>query len=366
MSSECIRIRGRSRIASLFNYFLSLLFAYYLGKNFSNNGCSKSPFKKGPIRLKNIEDLTDAEIKKVRVQQEPCRSGNCTAKKYKKIEWPRVDDQHPIIWVGGMPRSGTTLMRAILDVHPDVRCGEETRVVPRMLEARKDMQIVFYDGEFSSANGLFGESKEAVDDVTKRFILQVIEKHGPVSRRLCNKDPFALKFMSELSGWYPNSKFIYMIRDARSVAHSIFSREVTISGYDIKNFTDLVHKIWGRSSACPFITNTWFWKKNRFFEKLFLGLKWNDALIHHEEHIGTDISLSNMERSTDQVVKATYTSALSSWEGKVSDEELDNVEKMAPLMKEFGYKPELHFGSYDHFLSSKQSKSFKKTFPSGV
>ena len=51
--------------------------------------------------------------------------------------------------------------------------------------------------------------------------------------------------------------------------------------------------------------------------------------------------------------------ALSSWEGKVSDEELDNVEKMAPLMKEFGYKPELHFGSYDHFLR-KTSKFFYK------
>ena len=39
----------------------------------------------------------------------------------------------------------------------------------------------------------------------------------------------------------------------------------------------------------------------------FLGLKWYDGLIHHEEHIGSDISLSALERSTDQVVKATYT-----------------------------------------------------------
>lgn len=34
---------------------------------------------------------------------------------------------------GGVPRSGTTLMRAMLDAHPDVRCGEETRVIPRIL-----------------------------------------------------------------------------------------------------------------------------------------------------------------------------------------------------------------------------------------
>ena len=41
------------------------------------------------------------------------------------------DRQSPLIFIGGVPRSGTTLMRAMLDAHEDVRCGEETRVVPR-------------------------------------------------------------------------------------------------------------------------------------------------------------------------------------------------------------------------------------------
>ena len=44
----------------------------------------------------------------------------------------------PVIWVGGFPRSGTTLMRAMIDAHPDVRCGEETRVVPRLLFMRNN------------------------------------------------------------------------------------------------------------------------------------------------------------------------------------------------------------------------------------
>ncbi len=41
-----------------------------------------------------------------------------------------------LVFVGGVPRSGTTLMRAMLDVHPDIRCGEETRVIPQMLMTR--------------------------------------------------------------------------------------------------------------------------------------------------------------------------------------------------------------------------------------
>ena len=44
------------------------------------------------------------------------------------------DRQSPLVFIGGVPRSGTTLMRAMLDAHPEVRCGEETRVVPRILQ----------------------------------------------------------------------------------------------------------------------------------------------------------------------------------------------------------------------------------------
>ena len=47
-----------------------------------------------------------------------------------------VSSMKPMVFIGGMPRSGTTLMRAILDSHPLVRCGEETRVIPRILSMR--------------------------------------------------------------------------------------------------------------------------------------------------------------------------------------------------------------------------------------
>ena len=42
----------------------------------------------------------------------------------------------PLIFIGGHPRSGTTLMRAILDSHPLVRCGEESRIIPRIVSMR--------------------------------------------------------------------------------------------------------------------------------------------------------------------------------------------------------------------------------------
>lgn len=49
----------------------------------------------------------------------------------------RYDRFMPLIFIGGVPRSGTTLMRAMLDAHPDVRCGQETRIIPRILQMRQ-------------------------------------------------------------------------------------------------------------------------------------------------------------------------------------------------------------------------------------
>ena len=54
----------------------------------------------------------------------------------------------------------------------------------------------------------------------------MIAKHGEPAPRLCNKDPFALKSMVELSNMFPNAKFLLMVRDGRAVIHSIISRKV--------------------------------------------------------------------------------------------------------------------------------------------
>lgn len=64
---------------------------------------------------------------------------------------------------------------------------------------------------------------------------QVIAGHGQPAERLCNKDPFTMKSAEYLAHLFPNSKFLMMIRDGRATVHSIISRQVTITGFDLND-----------------------------------------------------------------------------------------------------------------------------------
>ena len=41
---------------------------------------------------------------------------------------------NPLAFVGGCPRSGTTLLQRMLDSHPQLACANDTHFIPRMLE----------------------------------------------------------------------------------------------------------------------------------------------------------------------------------------------------------------------------------------
>lgn len=87
-------------------------------------------------------------------------------------------------------------MRAMLDAHPDIRCGEETRVIPRMLALRQTWGRHSIEGRELEDEGM---SQETLDAATTAFILQIIARHGEPAPLLCNKDPFTLKSAVYLS-----------------------------------------------------------------------------------------------------------------------------------------------------------------------
>ncbi|CAJ0573368.1 unnamed protein product, partial [Mesorhabditis spiculigera] len=261
-----------------------------------------------------------------------------------------VDAKSPFIFIGGVPRSGTTLMRAMLDAHPDVRCGEETRVIPRILGLRGQWRKS--DREWNRLQQA-GVTNEVINAAVASFIVQIIAGHGAAAPRLCNKDPFTMKSAQYITEIFPNAKMLFMIRDGRATVHSIISRKVTITGFDLSDYRQCLQKwnaaIQAMLEQCNAVGDKCL---KIHYEQLvlhpekqmreilnFLDLPWNSSVLHHEELIGKDISLSKVERSSDQVVKPVNVDALSKWVGQIPKDVVDDMAGVAPMLAILGYDP---------------------------
>ncbi|VDO75774.1 unnamed protein product [Haemonchus placei] len=285
----------------------------------------------------------------------------------KPTPYGEVDEKSPFIFIGGVPRSGTTLMRAMLDAHPDVRCGEETRVIPRILGLRAQWKRS--EKEWNRLQQA-GVTNEVLNRAISSFVIQVIAGHGAPAPRLCNKDPFTMKSASFLAELFPNAKFIFMIRDGRATVHSIISRKVTITGFDLSSYRQSLTK-WNAAISvmdeqCANIGSKCL---RVYYEQLvlhpesqmrrileFLNLPWNSTVLHHEQFIGKDISLSKVERSSDQVVKPVNVDALSKWVGVIPEDVVKEMDSVAPMLRQLGYDPDANppnYGTPDELVAKK-------------
>uniref|UniRef100_A0A1I8NYI1 Protein-tyrosine sulfotransferase n=1 Tax=Stomoxys calcitrans TaxID=35570 RepID=A0A1I8NYI1_STOCA len=279
----------------------------------------------------------------------------------------------PLIFIGGVPRSGTTLMRAMLDAHPDVRCGQETRVIPRILQLRSH----WLKSEKESLRLVeAGITKEVMNSAIAQFCLEIIAKHGDPAPRLCNKDPLTLKMGTYVIELFPNAKFLFMVRDGRATVHSIISRKVTITGFDLTSYRQCMQK-WnhaievmhdqcreiGRERCMMVYYEQLVLHPEEWMRKIleFLDVPWNDSVLHHEEFINkpNGVPLSKVERSSDQVIKPVNLEALSKWVGNIPEDVVRDMADIAPMLSVLGYDPFANppdYGKPDAWVEDNTSK----------
>ncbi|KAH8366959.1 hypothetical protein KR200_011678 [Drosophila serrata] len=279
----------------------------------------------------------------------------------------------PLIFIGGVPRSGTTLMRAMLDAHPDVRCGQETRVIPRILQLRSHWLKSEKESLRLQEAGI---TKEVMNSAIAQFCLEIIAKHGEPAPRLCNKDPLTLKMGSYVIELFPNAKFLFMVRDGRATVHSIISRKVTITGFDLSSYRQCMQK-WnhaievmheqcrdiGKERCMMVYYEQLVLHPEEWMRKIlkYLDVPWNDAVLHHEEFINkpNGVPLSKVERSSDQVIKPVNLEAMSKWVGQIPGDVVRDMADIAPMLSVLGYDPYANppdYGKPDAWVQDNTSK----------
>jgi len=127
----------------------------------------------------------------------------------------------PPIFIIGVPRSGTTLLRTLLDSHPNIACGPESPWLARSPVSIKRLYEFMRQDKFGlcksykvSEDKLTLLFKELIDDILLSYA------YSKGKYRWAEKTPdhsLEIPFLSEL---FPDAYFVHLVRDGRDVACS--------------------------------------------------------------------------------------------------------------------------------------------------
>jgi protein-tyrosine sulfotransferase len=122
------------------------------------------------------------------------------------------------VFVGGAPRSGTTLVQNILDSHPEVLGGPEFLHLPDIVLLRNRLQSSVDKGWID----LYCSSADVDHEVrmfVERLLRPLADRHG--TRVLSEKTPENVLVFPELLALFPAARLVHLVRDPRAVVASL-------------------------------------------------------------------------------------------------------------------------------------------------
>jgi Tfp pilus assembly protein PilF len=148
---------------------------------------------------------------------------------------PAASRGRDLVFIIGMPRSGTTLTEQILGAHSLGRGIGET-----------DHFGMYFRRQEKKSGVAFPEILTRIRDSARIRVAGEFEdffRSGQSDRQvLIEKTPNNFAYLGLLQGWFPEAKFVHTVRDSRDVCFSIWSRLFPSAGhfygYDAKELAE--------------------------------------------------------------------------------------------------------------------------------
>jgi Sulfotransferase family len=290
----------------------------------------------------------------------------------------RNDDarRDAVPFIVGMNRSGTTLLRMMLDAHPDLTIPPETHFVPDLIKATRGDGATAEDAlaAMKSARewGDFGFSDEemlgrlrALGEIrpgpaVRTFYEAYMDQQG--KSRWGEKTPTYVQKMKLIQRAIPEARFVHVIRDGRDVALSVLDRTVReLTAGDIANrwqkkitkaredAPNLRHYIEIRYEDLILDTEPVLRRVAEFCE-----LPWDDAMLDYHERSGErlkemaralpgdgrakELSVERRMATHAMTTKPPSADRVARWRTQMTAEQRQEFESLAgELLEQLGY-----------------------------
>lgn len=139
-------------------------------------------------------------------------------------------------------RSGSTLVRLLLDAHPDLACPPETNIVKICAQLAGVFRVTGQGGAAGAGSGNAGACPQWAQGRIRDTVSLVFADYltGRGRRRWCDKSIGTASMAGWFAGLYPKARFICLYRHCMDVIHSALEASPWgLMGYGFEQFAGL-------------------------------------------------------------------------------------------------------------------------------
>lgn len=256
---------------------------------------------------------------------------------------PLADVSTRPVFIMGTQRSGTTLLRLILDSHPNIAVGFESGFM-RAVDTIKQLPGWNYGKNWYQRYGMDEDDLNArVRDFYTGIFSDYAASQG--KQRWGEKTP-NLAPMAEMAHIFPDAQFVCIVRHVGAVTASLkrwdytFERAVSYWIQSNRRVRRLAPTLGGdRLHVCRY--EDLVREPRAVLEPLmsFLGEPWSDNLLRHHEVQAQRGNVARVEGGT-RTDRPVDSEALDVWREQLTQDEMAALrDAPRPLLRYFGYRP---------------------------
>jgi hypothetical protein len=285
-------------------------------------------------------------------------------------------DRPPVPFVVGMNRSGTTLLRMMLDAHPELTIPPETHFVPDLIKAAREddatpesaleaMKSAREWGDFGFSDEMMLARLRELPEIepgpaVRTFYAAYTEQQG--KPRWGEKTPTYVQKMKLIQRAIPEARFVHVIRDGRDVALSVLDRTVReLTAADVaRRWRKKITKAREDSPKLRHYTEIRYEDLVLDTEPVlrrvceFIELPWDDVLLSYHERSADrlremaralpaegrakELSVERRMKTHEMTTKPPSADRVARWRTQMSAEQRQEFEAVAgDLLAELGY-----------------------------